>query len=153
MFETLLIPMAIPHRCSLSSFIGVHFNLFFTSSPPPTPPSLHNPLLPPTPLPSFHSMICFPLSKSAHGPLVNSPAPPLCFNLQQSKLILTLVYKVLIRHYGSRGVADGTAHLSKECPRPTLVTVRYREMNTVMIGHCFLQRCRPQYFMGMCFIR
>lgn len=28
-YETLLIPMAIPHRCSLGSFIGLHFNLFF----------------------------------------------------------------------------------------------------------------------------
>lgn len=44
MYETLLIPMAIPHRCSLSSFIGLHFTLFFSCFPPtttlpPTPPS------------------------------------------------------------------------------------------------------------------
>lgn len=44
--KTLLIPMAIPHRCSLGSFIGLHFTLFFSCFPPAT-------TLPPTPPLSF----------------------------------------------------------------------------------------------------
>lgn len=62
MYETLLIPTAIPHRCSFGSFIGLHFNLFFFSCFPPT--------LPPT-LPSS-----FILCMSLFQPIAHSFSPP-----------------------------------------------------------------------------
>lgn len=94
MFETLLIPTAIPHRCSLSSFIGLHFNLFFSFSFSNTSFIMSTPW--PHPF-CFHSLFSFRFSKTTQRLLINSPNPaPVCFNLLQAKLSLTLVYKPML---------------------------------------------------------
>lgn len=97
MFETLLIPAAIPHRCSLGSFIGTSFQ------PPPSPSSSSSSSFSNTSfimsLSHKHMHACtqtppaFILSLVSGFQkllLINSAAPPpplpVCSNLLQAKL-------------------------------------------------------------------
>lgn len=143
MFETLLIPTAIPHRCSLSSFIGLHFNLFFFPSPSPTPPSSCQP-----PDPTLSAFIpC--LVSGFQKPLIafwsSPPAPPLCDSIfsKQSSAWPWFISQCFLLDTGA--VADGEAHLSQEWPRLTVATLRLRWMSTVLTGSHLLQRCRIRF--------
>lgn len=128
MFQTLLIPTAIPHRCSFGSFIGLHFKpLFFLLL---LLLLLQHLLHPSSPLSVFIRRF------------VSGSPNPVRFNHLQANLFPTLVFKpvVLIGHSSIRGVVD-----SLSVPGMTLAhcdfTIRLREMNTVVTGGHFLQRC------------
>lgn len=139
MFETLLIPTAIPHRCSLGSFIGLHFNLFFFFSPFFFSSSSHTSFILSTSLfshPPSSFANSFPVFKKLLIALWSTPPQPLCFNLLQAKLVLTPVYKpvALIGHCSSRGVVAGTTCLSRDWPLLTVATFRFREIHAAEAG-------------------